>query len=400
MLEIRGQFNTAICYCNEIEESARQQIQDVCDQRIFADSKIRIMPDVHAGVGCTIGTTMTITERAAPNLVGVDIGCGMETVMLAEKEIDFAKLDRVIRKQIPAGENVRRMPHSLAAEIDLNALRCLPAVNLERAKLSIGTLGGGNHFIEMDRDDDGKLYLVIHSGSRHLGVEVASYYQKEAYKALKSMKTDISKVIADLTLEGREREIEREIARIKNERDYIPKQLAYVEGALFDNYIHDMKVAQSYANLNRRAMADTIVKGMGFHIENRFTTIHNYIDIDKMILRKGAVSAQSGETLIIPINMRDGSLICTGKGNPEWNCSAPHGAGRLMSRSAAKEAFSVEEYAEQMEGIYTTSVGRGTLDECPMAYKSMEDIVDNISDTVDIQSIIQPVYNFKASEAK
>lgn len=400
MIPLRGKYNSAKIYTDVVDNESISQVIELLNQPFVDGSVIRMMPDIHAGAGCTIGTTMTIKDKICPNLVGVDIGCGMEVVEIKEDYVDFDKLDNLIRNKIPSGFAIRGDMHEFASSFGINELLCREHVDIDRAQHSIGTLGGGNHFIEMDRDDDGKLYLVIHSGSRHLGVEVASYYQKEAYKALKPMKTDISKVIADLTLEGREREIEREIARIKNERDYIPKQLAYVEGALFDNYIHDMKVAQSYANLNRRAMADTIVKGMGFHIENRFTTIHNYIDIDKMILRKGAVSAQSGETLIIPINMRDGSLICTGKGNPEWNCSAPHGAGRLMSRSAAKEAFSVEEYAEQMEGIYTTSVGRGTLDECPMAYKSMEDIVDNISDTVDIQSIIQPVYNFKASEAK
>ena len=400
MLEIRGQFNTAICYCNEIEESARQQIQDVCDQRIFADSKIRIMPDVHAGVGCTIGTTMTITERAAPNLVGVDIGCGMETVMLAEKEIDFAKLDRVIRKQIPAGENVRRMPHSLAAEIDLDALHCLPAVNLERAKLSIGTLGGGNHFIEVDRDEEGFLYLVIHSGSRYLGVQTASYYRRLGWNKMNSLSAESRRELIDrYKAEGRPAEIEqglKELSENFNAPTDIPEKFAYVEGSDFEDYLYDMRIVQRFADLNRQAMAQEIVSGMGFHEIDRFTTIHNYIDMEHGILRKGSVSAQKGERLLIPINMRDGALICIGKGNPEWNCSAPHGAGRILSRSAAQETLSLEEFRREMEGIYTTCVAKSTLDESPMAYKGLEEILSQIGLTAEIVKQIKPVYNFKA----
>lgn len=262
----------------------------------------------------------------------------------------------------------------------------------------MGTLGGGNHFIEANKDSEGKIYIVVHSGSRHLGLEVANHYQEEGYKLLNgSAKKDIDNLIADLKSQGREREIQKAIAALKNtKRTDIPKQLAYVSGELFEQYIHDMKIVQRYAELNRQAMMDEIIKGMKIHVTEQFTTIHNYIDTKAMILRKGAVSAKEGEKLLIPINMRDGSLICAGKGNDDWNQSAPHGAGRLMSRSAAKESFTVSEFKQQMNGIYTTSVNRDTLDECPMAYKGMSDIVDNIGDTVDVIQVIRPIYNFKA----
>lgn len=399
MILLNGKYNTAKVYTDVVDGESISQVIELLNQPYVENSVVRMMPDIHAGAGCTIGTTMTIHDKICPNLVGVDIGCGMEVVELSENSIDYNKLDSLIREKVPSGFSIHDKPHTWASSAKLSELVCFNHIDFARAEKSIGTLGGGNHFIEVDRDDDGRLYLVIHSGSRHLGVEVASYYQKEAYKALQSMREDISKLISELTLAGREREIEREIERIKSNRSYVPKHLAYVEGQLFDDYIHDMKIAQNFANLNRKAIAKTIVEGMGFDVASSFTTIHNYIDTENMILRKGAVSAQDGEVLIIPINMRDGSLICTGKGNVDWNCSAPHGAGRLMSRSAAKEEFTVEEYAEQMSGIFTTSVCRGTLDECPMAYKNINDIVDNIQETVDIKSIVKPTYNYKASEA-
>lgn len=274
-------------------------------------------------------------------------------------------------------------------------------MNIDRAYNSIGTLGGGNHFIEANRDDEGSIYIVVHSGSRHLGLEIANYYQEAAYNALTSYsKEEIDSVIETLKASGRANEIQGALKRLKSKRSPVPKHLAYVEGALFDQYLHDMRIAQRFAELNRQAMMDTIVKGMGFHVEEQFTTIHNYIDIDNMILRKGSVSAQAGERLLIPINMRDGSLLCTGKGNEDWNFSAPHGAGRLMSRSAAKETFTVSEFKKEMEGIYTTSVGRSTLDECPMAYKGMEDIVGNIEPTVSVDAVIKPIYNFKAGDGE
>lgn len=400
MITIQGQYNTAICYTNELEESAREQIQAVCDRPEFVGCKIRIMPDVHAGKGCTIGTTMTIQDKIVPGMVGVDIGCGMETVELAEREIDFAKLDTLIREKIPYGREIRDIPHPLNSEIDLTRLRCADQVNLDRAVHSIGSLGGGNHFIEIDQAGDGQLFLVVHSGSRHLGTEVADYYQNEGRRALwGGAKHQIQETIAKLKAEGRFQEIQKTIMALKKEHELnIPKDLAYVEGKLFDNYIHDMKLTQQFAILNRKAMVDVILNGMGLTAVDIFTTIHNYIDTDAMILRKGSVSAKKGEKLLIPINMRDGSLICIGTGNEDWNYSAPHGAGRLMSRRVALNMLSMEEFQNEMKGIYTTCVVPDTLDESPMAYKSMEEIVSQIGPTAIIVERIRPVYNFKASD--
>lgn len=402
MKEIPGLYNKAVCYCGELEAQAEEQIRAVCDRREFSNSRIRIMPDVHAGTGCTIGTTMTITDKIVPGMVGVDIGCGMETVFLDEKELDLKRLDALIRERIPSGFSVRKTPHSLNGEIDLHELRSTKDLNIGRAELSIGSLGGGNHFIEMDRDEDGYLYLVIHSGSRHIGSEVAGYYQKEAIRAMNGKaKFQLAEVIAKLKAEKREKEISGTIRSMKQREEIplpIPQELTYVEGPLFDDYLHDMKIIQHFAMLNRKAMSEVILNGMNLHERERFTTIHNYIDTDEMILRKGAVSARKGEKLLIPINMRDGSLICIGKGNEEWNCSAPHGAGRLMSRKAAFARLSLEKFREEMAGIYSTCVTADTLDESPMAYKNMEDIVSQIEPTVEIVKRIRPIYNFKASE--
>ncbi len=400
MIILNGKYNSANVYTDIIDEGAIRQIIELCSQPMSEGSQIRIMPDVHAGAGCTIGTTMTITDKVVPNLVGVDIGCGMETIILKEKHIELQKLDKLIYEKIPSGFDIRKKAHRYAEKIDLTQLYCYEHINPVRAELSIGTLGGGNHFIEADKGSDGTLYIVVHSGSRHLGVETAKYYQEEAYRRLnKSSDNDVQQIVERLKSEGRHKQIESEIKKIKStKRTEVPKHLAYAEGELFEKYIHDMKLVQEFAMLNRQAMTDEIIKGMGLHVADRFTTIHNYIDTDEMILRKGAVSAKAGERLLIPINMRDGSLICTGKGNPDWNCSAPHGAGRLMSRSQAKQNFTVSEYKKQMKGIYTTSVSSQTLDECPMAYKSMDAILDNIGDTAEITDIIKPIYNFKAGE--
>lgn len=400
MIVLNGKYNSAKVFTEVIEQDAVSQIIAFCSQPMSAGSQIRIMPDVHAGAGCTIGTTMTITDKVIPNLVGVDIGCGMETVRLKEKHIELQKLDKLIYEKIPSGFSIREKPHRYCERIDLTELYCYKHIDPLRAEKSIGTLGGGNHFIEADKGEDGSIYIVIHSGSRHLGVEVAKYYQNEAYRRLnKSSDKEINELIARLKAEGKQKQIQSELKKLENTKTTdIPKHLAYCEGELFDQYIHDMKIVQQFAMLSRQAMMDEIIKGMHLHVTEQFTTIHNYIDTDTMILRKGAVSAEAGEKLLIPINMRDGSLICTGKGDPDWNCSAPHGAGRLMSRSQAKQSFTVSEFKKQMDGIYTTSVNAQTLDECPMAYKSMEDIVDNIGDTVEINEIIKPVYNFKAGE--
>jgi tRNA-splicing ligase RtcB len=372
MIEIKGMYNTAKVFTHNLESQAKAQITELCDQEFVAGSCIRIMPDAHAGAGCVIGTTMTITDKVVPNLVGVDIGCGMETIKLKQKEVDFKKLDQVIHDFIPAGFDIRKREHKYAAKADLNKLVCLKHVSLERARLSIGTLGGGNHFIEVNKDKNGSLYLVVHSGSRHLGKQVADYYQKLAYK---------------------------ELTGGNNKHNYakIKKQLAYLQGASFNHYLHDMKIVQQYAVLNRKAIVDEIINKMGFEIEERFTTIHNYIDLDNMILRKGAISAQKGEKVLIPINMRDGCLICQGKGNKDWNYSAPHGAGRIMSRKKAKEVISLSEFKKTMKGIYTSTVNKSTLDECALAYKPMEEIMSNIRATVDILDIIKPVYNFKSA---
>ena len=400
MIELNGKYTSARVFTEIIDPSAISQIIELCNQPMSEGSHIRIMPDVHAGAGCTIGTTMKISDKVVPNLVGVDIGCGMETVKLKEKHIELQKLDKLIYEKIPSGFAIREKAHRYNEKIDLTELYCYEHINPLRAERSIGTLGGGNHFIEADKGEDGSIYIIIHSGSRHLGVETAKYYQEEAYRLLNgSAQKDVDALVEKLKSEGKEKQIQAEITKLKNTKSTsVPKHLAYCEGELFRQYIHDMKIVQQFAMLNRQAMMDEIIKGMHLHITEQFTTIHNYIDTDTMILRKGAVSAEAGEKLLIPINMRDGSLICTGKGNADWNCSAPHGAGRLMSRSQAKQSFTVSEFKKQMSGIYTTSVNAQTLDECPMAYKSIEDIVDNITDTVEINKIIKPIYNFKAGE--
>lgn len=398
MLEVRGKYNTAKIFTDVVDSASIAQVIELCNQEFVAGSRIRLMPDVHAGAGCTIGTTMTITDKVVPNLVGVDIGCGMETVRIQEPELDLQKLDELIYNRIPSGFSIREKEQCYARQIDLNNLCCAKHIDLIRANKSIGTLGGGNHFIEVDKDDHGGLYIIVHSGSRHLGVEVATYYQEMGYKMLNSVdEVSVKSIISKMKAEGRDKEIQKELDRIRSaRRSNIPKSLSYVSGELFEQYIHDMKIVQQFASLNRKAMIDEIVDGLGLHVIERFTTIHNYIDTDNMILRKGAVSAKAGEKMLIPINMRDGSLLCVGKGNEDWNCSAPHGAGRLMSRASAKESFTVDEFKEQMSGIYTTSVSRATIDECPMAYKGMNDILDNIGPTSDVLSVIRPIYNFKA----
>lgn len=372
MIELKGKYSEAKIFTDVVDEASVAQVLLLLNQEFTAGSRIRMMPDIHAGAGCTVGTTMTISDKIVPNLVGVDIGCGMETIRIKEKNIELQKLDKLIYEKIPSGFNIREKAHRYFKEINLEELYCYKYIDVARAEKSMGTLGGGNHFIEADRDDDGNIYIVVHSGSRHLGLETANYYQEQGYRELngKSLKN--------------------------TKRTAIPKSLAYVSGELFERYIHDMKIIQEYARLNRQAMIDEIIKGMKFHVVEQFTTIHNYIDTDGMVLRKGAVSAKAGEKLLIPINMRDGSLICVGRGNDDWNQSAPHGAGRLMSRAAAKESFTVSEFKKQMNGIYTTSVNNSTLDECPMAYKSIDDITDNIGDTAEIIKIIKPIYNFKA----
>lgn len=400
MIEINGSVTSAKVFTETIEDVAIAQIKQLCDMAYTEGSKIRIMPDVHAGAGCTIGTTMTISDKIVPNLVGVDIGCGMETIRIKNKRLELEKLDKLIYAKIPSGQNIREKPHKYNDEIDLTALRCYKEIHSHRAIHSIGTLGGGNHFIEADKDDEGNIYIVIHSGSRYLGKEVATLYQELGYQRLNGYdKRAVENLIREYKKSGREKEIQTAIKTLKNQvLTNIPYSLAYVSEDLFEDYIHDMQIVQHFATLNRKAMIDEIIRGMKLDVVEQFTTIHNYIDVENMILRKGAVSAKKGEQLLIPINMRDGSLICIGKGNDDWNCSAPHGAGRLMSRTQAKNTFTVSEFKKQMKNIYTTSVNKETLDECPMAYKDMSEIMNNIEPTADIIKVIKPIYNFKASE--
>ena len=407
MKTVEGKYNSAKIFTDVVEDSALEQVMTLCNQEFVAGQKIRLMPDIHTGAGCTIGTTMTISDKIVPNLVGVDIGCGMETLVIkADSEVsnNFSgeRLDKIIRQNIPSGFDIRKKMHKYCELVDFDGIR--GTYNKKRAMLSLGTLGGGNHFIEVDRDDEGNLYIVVHSGSRHAGLEIANYYQEEAWKQVNgNSRYQIDELIAKLKSEGRESEIQEEVGKLKSQIiTSVPKSLAYVSGELFSDYINDMKIMQHFAALNRKAMIDTI--SIGLHINKKdiieqFTTIHNYIEINddgSLILRKGAVSAKKGEKLLIPINMRDGSLVCIGKGNEDWNYSAPHGAGRIMSRMKAKETLSVSEFREEMKGIWSSTVNKSTLDEAPMAYKTMDDIVANIGDTAEIVKIIKPIYNFKA----
>ena len=563
MFEIKGKYNSCKVFTDNCENECISQLTNLMNQSFVENSKVRIMPDTHAGKGCVIGTTMTIHDKVVPNLVGVDIGCfsgdtkvwlytgryetikslaekgtefyteswdkeidgfvgalatafktrenaelvrvtygskfpnqpsfnirctldhkflvsenhsvsyyhnddlkwieakdlkegmrlvaednfiyvkdvekleeredvyclnvpeyhnfmisagvivhncGMLAVKLKEKRVDLPKLDSVIREYVPSGMDVHVDSHEERTSLVAKDLTCYKnaSINEDRAYKSVGTLGGGNHFIELDKDSNENLWLVVHTGSRHLGIEVCDYYQKLAYEDLKvkhnggSLNELKKELIAKLKAENREKDIQKELKKLtekyNNNNPKIPYELAYLEGQHLKDYLHDMKMVQEHAVCNRAEIARLILKYAKLHEIERFETIHNYIDMEHMILRKGSVSAQKGERLLIPINMRDGSLICTGKGNEDWNCSAPHGAGRLMSRSSAKENISINEFKKSMEGIYTTSVNIGTIDESPMAYKPMEEIIKNIEPTVEINDIIKPIYNFKASE--
>lgn len=362
-LQVEGRYNNAKVFTDKLESGAYKQIMELCDQPFVAGSLIRIMPDVHVGKGCTIGTTMTVKDKIVPNLVGVDIGCGLLAVKLENGTIDFKELDDFIYRHVPSSKNIRKKAHSYAQDIPLDNLKCGKYIDRNRAEMSVGTLGGGNHFIECNRaQSDGALWLVVHSGSRHMGLEIAEHYQQRAVE----------------------------------KHPELPKNLAYVEGQTFDDYLHDMDIARYYAEMNRQAMIDVLCNGPGLKFHQQISTIHNYLDTSAMILRKGAVSARYGEDLILPLNMRDGSLLCVGKGSDDWNCSAPHGAGRLMSRIQAKCELTLDDFKAQMQDIYTTSVHSHTLDEAPAAYKSADDIIRFIDDTLTIVDVIKPLYNFKA----
>lgn len=402
MLEIKGNMNTAICFAKVIEDGAVEQIRRMCDYALTEGSRVRIMPDVHAGKGCTIGTTMTVIDKACPNIVGVDIGCGMYTVKLADKELDFERIDEACH-YIPSGMNVWE---GRTERFDLTDLRCYRSLrDTKRLERSLGTLGGGNHFIEIDKASDGIYYLVIHSGSRNLGKQVAEIYQQLAIN-IHAGKEDYyvrrDEIIRTFKAEGRRSEIQSALKELEKEYTAkapdVPEDLCWLYGSFLEDYLHDVEICQRFARRSRERMAEIILERTGMNAVEAFHTIHNYIDTKEMILRKGAIAAHAGEKVLIPINMRDGSVIAIGKGNPEWNFSAPHGAGRVMSRAMAKRSVSLEEYKASMAGIYTTSVNESTLDEAPMVYKSLEDIIDVVQESVDVVDIIKPVFNFKAAE--
>ncbi len=400
MFEIKGQINTAICYAKVVEEEAIEQIRRMCDYEFTQGSKIRIMPDVHAGKGCTIGTTMTITDKAVPNIVGVDIGCGMYTVNIGKVELNFEKLDEAAHF-IPSGRNIWE---GRQERFDLTQLRCYRSLkNTKWLERSLGTLGGGNHFIEVDQAQDQTKYLVIHTGSRNLGKQVAELYQKLAVDLNKGKETYFAQrdaIIAEYKAAGRRKEIQKALEAIawQKREATMPEDLCYVYGTYFEDYLYDVEICQRFARRNREKIAEILLERIGVSALDAFHTIHNYIDTEEMILRKGAIAAHQGERVLIPINMKDGSVLAVGRGNAEWNYSAPHGAGRIMSRTKAKESLDMEEYRQAMEGIYTTSVNEATLDEAPMAYKSLEDIIDVIQESVDIIDVMKPIYNYKASD--
>lgn len=397
MIEITGKYTDAVIYTNNPQQAAIDQIDELVNQPFMDGTKVRIMPDYHAGKGCVIGTTIALNSRVVPNLVGVDVGCGVLVAEIGRGTLDFDQLDQTIRRFIPSGNEIHDDVVKERAT-DVFANDCFHATGLQNdyTNRSLGTLGGGNHFIEIAKDETGVHYLLIHTGSRYVGAKVANWHQKRAFESLR--REDLSVRIQALKEAGRHQEIQQMLLDYKNENPIIPKDLAYLEGELFDDYISDMKLAQLFANLNRQMIAKIIAEQMKWEYGTQFDSVHNYIDLDAMILRKGAVRAATGEQLVIPMNMRDGSLICIGKGNPEWNESAPHGAGRIYSRSAAMKNLSMEDFKETMNGIWTTSVSEETLDEAPMAYKPMQEIIEQIGETVEIQKRIVPVYNFKASD--
>jgi tRNA-splicing ligase RtcB (3'-phosphate/5'-hydroxy nucleic acid ligase) len=399
VIKITGSQTEAKVFSNYPQETALEQIKELCNQPFLKDTKISIMPDYHAGKGCVIGTTIQLKDKVVPNLVGVDVGCGVLTVKLQDKKIDFNQLDQVIRTYVPSGMELHTDETAGLINTsfpDVKEFKAEHILSQNRSLYSLGTLGGGNHFIEVSVDSEGHHYLTIHTGSRYVGSKIATYYQKVAVANLRGQ--DLAEIIEKLKAEGRQREIQTAIAAYKEKNPVIPPDLAYLEGEDFTHYIHDMKLAQLFAKTNREEIARAITDNMGFEELDRFDTVHNYIDTENLILRKGAVSAQKGERLIIPINMRDGSILAVGKGNEDWNFSAPHGAGRVLSRTKAMQTLNMDEFHNTMQGVWTTSVSEETLDEAPMAYKSMNEILEKVEESVEIATFIKPVYNFKASE--
>lgn len=391
-------------FTDNIEDKAKEQINELLQQEPFKDCKVRIMPDVHAGKGCVIGFTANLGDKVIPNLVGVDIGCGMLCVKLGKEKIDLERFDNVVKQSIPSGRNIRE--HKIDELDDILNLYCYRELKEQRKfNRALGTLGGGNHFIELDKDDEGNVYLVIHTGSRNLGKQVAEYYQNLAIQLCsgkEKMLEEKERIIKEYKEQGRKEEIQGAIKelyqRYKDNTPDLPKDLCYLTGKYRDMYLHDMEICQRYASLNRKNIALEILRKYMILAEEQFETIHNYINFEDNIIRKGSIRANKGEKVIIPINMRDGSIIAIGKGNEDWNNSAPHGAGRIMSRLKAKELINLDDFKKSMEGVYSTSVTENTLDEAPFVYKPMQEIIDNIKDTVDIVKIIKPIYNFKAQD--
>lgn len=365
MITIENTCNKAIVFADEIDAATHGLIDAFCGSPVSLGSRLRIMPDAHAGKGCVIGTTMTLTDKVIPGMIGSDIGCGITAIKFRKNRLELQQADKRIREKIPAGKKIRERPHRFAEKANLERLYCKRHIQRDKAYASIGTLGGGNHFIEIDKDRDGAFWLIIHSGSRHLGYEVASFYRELAFRQCDHR---------------------------------VPYEFAFLTGTQMEEYLKDLAAVQAFAELNRLAIADEIIKELKLRKEETIQCVHNYIDTEERILRKGAISAKKDETVIIPMNMRDGCLIAKGKGNPQWNRSAPHGAGRRMNRLEARNTFTLSQYKKEMKGIFSTSVSGDTLDECPMAYKSPESILARIEPTVEVTERITPIYNFKAGE--
>lgn len=399
MIEIQGKFGEAKIFIDNTEPGLKEQVKNVLDNIVSKDQKIRIMPDCHVGSGICIGYTTTITDKVVPYYVGSDVGCGVIVQTLKDKHIDLGRLDKIMHNVVPSGFAINNKPHRFASQIDITRLKCYSELkNPHKFILGIGSLGSGNHYCEVNKDETGQLFLVIHTGSRNLGKQIADYYQKKAYTNYSNQRViNLRNILESLRLAGRVSEIEQASKYFVQNNPDIEKAMAYCEGQLMDDYLHDMAIAQEYASLNRKAIADIIQCGMRWKVQSEFQTIHNYIDMDTKILRKGAVRAEKGEILIVPMNMAWGSVIAVGKGNPDWNESCAHGAGRKMSRKKAKESVSMDAYRNSMNGIYTTCVDKSTIDESPMAYKNPEEVLENLKDTIEVVNRIVPVYNFKAS---
>lgn len=419
MIELIGKHNRATVYCDEahLDKETKKQICALLRETAYADSRIRVMPDTHAGRGCVIGLTMTLSGRVSPSLVGVDMGCGMEVVALEARDLDLPRLDALIRDRIPAGRQIHDTPTLRGRDFPIESLLCARALDTDRIRRSMGTLGGGNHFIEVDRGEDGALYLVIHSGSRSLGAAVTNFYRDTAYEeAIKrERRANRLRVAHEDTDPWEDMEecpfVSLPTPRTKASRRETQARLpvkwetALCKGELYRAYLHDLSLAVVFAEENRRAMAEAICEGLGLSVRERFSCVHNYVETGSLtggddILRKGAISARQGERVLIPLNMRDGALLCRGLGNPEWNFSAPHGAGRACSRTDARHAYTVEEYKAEMAraGIYTTTADKSTLDECPMAYKAPDRILPHLGECVTVEERLTPIYNFKAGE--